>query len=462
MPVLKYNVYVVIVVGILTHCGFANDLIEVYSQAELNNIQLKSTLTDYQLLGEKRNEIASEYDPRFLLSIKPQYSFSGKAPNGIGSTYALSLNKPLYEKQLNERISQASEIVRKEHALFVYQQQQLIAQIATAYFTFLSAQNSVRFSQFEQQTIHKQLARLQTLFHSQLATITDIKETQSRLDQSLLNIALAKNTLAQAQQNLSILTGERYTALADLEEESGALPLSPRHLSDWLLLTNLYNHELKLAQYEIAIKRKGVTIQQAEDSTSLDFFASYEGEASMNSNTQRDTEGKLGVELNIPLYSGRGKWSRVRRAQLQLQKAQYAMSLKRREVEQRVKTAYLTVLNDIESARALRRAVNSTEAALHSVQLGKSAGTRTTADVLSSLRDVNSIQKRYTDVRYRFYINLIKLKLAAGTLSVNDLQMINQQLVAANAETSGVMGEVFTPRDQHNRFSTLEDAWNLN
>ena len=61
---------------IILNNAHANDLITIYSQAEVNNIKLRSAITDYRIIKESRNEIAAEYDSLLSFNAKPGLNFS--------------------------------------------------------------------------------------------------------------------------------------------------------------------------------------------------------------------------------------------------------------------------------------------------------------------------------------------------------------------------------------------------
>lgn len=58
-------------------------------------------------------------------------------------------------------------------------------------------------------------------------------------------------------------------------------------------------------------------------------------------------------------------------------------------------------------------------------------GTRTTVDVLNSQRDLFRAKLNYALARYEYIMETLRLKKAAGTLSKQDLQAINNWLAAS-------------------------------
>jgi len=52
-------------------------------------------------------------------------------------------------------------------------------------------------------------------------------------------------------------------------------------------------------------------------------------------------------------------------------------------------------------------------------------GTRTAIDVLTTLRDVFRAERDYARARYNYVINTLRLKQAAGTLTIDEGKAIN-------------------------------------
>ena len=101
-----------------------------------------------------------------------------------------------------------------------------------------------------------------------------------------------------------------------------------------------------------------------------------------------------------------------------------------RETERQTRDAYLGVLSEISRVNALAQAVESSRTALEATQAGFEVGTRTIVDVLVSQRLLYTAITNYEQSRYTYIGNVLCLKLAAGTLRIQDLEEIDQHLIA--------------------------------
>ena len=130
----------------------------------------------------------------------------------------------------------------------------------------------------------------------------------------------------------------------------------------------------------------------------------------------------------MPLLDGGNISSRVRQSRLQLQQARQQLELQKRFAVQQSRAAYLTIVSGLAQVKALRQALNSTQAASNATQAGFEAGTRTATDVLVSLRETFSARRDYSTARYAFLLNTLRLKQAVGTLSESDLAAVSKLL----------------------------------
>jgi outer membrane protein len=87
------------------------------------------------------------------------------------------------------------------------------------------------------------------------------------------------------------------------------------------------------------------------------------------------------------------------------------------------------VISGISQVKALKQAVISSETALEASEAGFEVGTRTAVDVVATQRATSEARKNYSKAKYDYILNTLKLKQAAGTLSPDDLKLVNGWLI---------------------------------
>ena len=66
--------------------------------------------------------------------------------------------------------------------------------------------------------------------------------------------------------------------------------------------------------------------------------------------------------------------------------------------------------------------------ALKATKAGFEVGTRTAIEVLNAEREIFRSQRDYANARYDYLLNTLRLKIAVGLLSIDDLDQINNWL----------------------------------
>jgi outer membrane protein len=141
----------------------------------------------------------------------------------------------------------------------------------------------------------------------------------------------------------------------------------------------------------------------------------------------------VAIQLRVPIYSGGSSGSNVRQAALRVEESVEHVKLERLVVARQARSAYLGVLSGIARTEALGESLLAQRSALEAKQRGYGSGINTALDVLDAERDLYLILRDHAQARYDYLLNTLRLKQAAGTLSVDDLARINEALADAGA-----------------------------
>ncbi len=139
----------------------------------------------------------------------------------------------------------------------------------------------------------------------------------------------------------------------------------------------------------------------------------------------RTSNTSVGVQWNIPLFSGFGTTSRVREAIALEDKARNDLENTRRTAAQGARQAYLGVTSGLAQVKALEAAERSSQSALDSNRLGYQVGVRINIDVLNAQQQLYTTRQSLARARYDTIVNGLRLKSAAGTLKEDDLAQVN-------------------------------------
>ncbi len=416
----------------------ALDLEQIYQLAAQQDAQLKIAASRLESAQQALPQATSANRPQVNLNAGAQYKDSQNAPSAGDDTttslsYGVTLQQNLYNREVDARIEAAEASVEQFQADYDAAAQDLMVRVTEAYFAILSAQDNLDFAQAEKNAIGRQLEQAKKRFEVGLIAITDVKEAQASYDLSVSQEIIARNGLDNAREALHLIIGEPLTEpLAVLGD---ALDLSipePSSASSWVEKALKSNPNLHSAQAALKAASKNRDIARAETSPSVVFSAGYQG-----ANIDSDRAGSfdtsdlsLGVQLNMPLYTGGRTDGAIAQAEADYNTAANNLLLQKRLAAQQTSTAYLAVVSGIGQVNALKQALVSTTAALEATEAGFDVGTRTSVDVLNSLRETYRSRRDYASARYDYLSNTLKLKQAAGTLNDQDLTDVNRWLQA--------------------------------
>jgi outer membrane protein len=115
----------------------------------------------------------------------------------------------------------------------------------------------------------------------------------------------------------------------------------------------------------------------------------------------------------------------VRQAQKQFLEAQQRLEQQSRSTARETRDAYLGVNLSISRVNALRQALVSNQSALEATELGYRVGTRTSVDVLDAERELFRAKRDLATARYEYVLNVLRLEMASGQLTQDDLARAN-------------------------------------
>jgi outer membrane protein len=353
--------------------------------------------------------------------------------SGTVSQAALQLSQPLYDqgaradkKQLHQQAALAE--IEYRHA-----QQDLMQRVAVAYFGVLLAQESLRVTQSEKAAVALQRDRAQARFDVGRGRITDLQEAQARYDQTLAKEVSALSTLASAQAQYLELTGVPAHGLAPLRPFAPTPPM-PDDLLAWHGKSAESNTRVLVKQTELAIARAEIGRYRLSSRPTVDLVASYtaknqSGSLSPAVAPDGSRSAAIGLQFNVPLYTGGALSSKERESLAKQRQAEHDLAGARKDARLQVQDSFLSVKNGVARIAALEQSLRSNQTALEATTLGRDVGTRTELDVLDAQQRVYASQLELAQARNDYLLGRVRLAMAAGELQESDLRALDAYLL---------------------------------
>jgi outer membrane protein len=317
--------------------------------------------------------------------------------------------------------------------------QALIVRVSQAYFNVLKAVDDLGFAEAEKRAIERQLEQTKQRFAVGLTAITDVHEAQAQFDSALAREITAQNNLETAREALREITGQYHDELASLNTDKFSTQTpSPATADEWVKLAEQLNLSLKANKLALEIADNEIERAKAGHYPTANLNASWSTRDTESENTidgqtlttnlpRLDTK-QIGVTLSVPIYSGGATTAQTSVARANYVAASQDLELSYRTAVRQVRSSFNDINANIATIRALEQAVISAESALNATEAGFEVGTRTIVDVLQSTRNLFEARRNLSGARYNYIIAILTLKQAAGNLSEQDLQAINQAL----------------------------------
>jgi len=445
----------------------AEDLLTVFERAVTNDPQIRE--------ADALRRATMEAKPQALAALLPQLSATASRTEGDSSTsgrfpqeietptgsgniavvnfisssdskpktdrWSIDLRQSVFSWANWVALKRADKTVAQAEADYQAEQQALITRVSDAYFNVLAAQDTVEAQSSALEAISRQLEQADKRFEVGLIAITDVQEARAARDSAAAALIASKRSLAASQEQLREITGEKYATLAKPGDTMPLKTPDPADEDKWVELSMQQNLALVSSRLAADIARDDVRSAfsghlpaldltanrtNTDQSSTIDFASGNVGNRASNTD---DTTYAL--QFTLPIYSGGATSSRVRQSEFRWQAARERLVRTSRQTERAARDAYLGVISEISRVNALRQALESNQTALKATEAGNEVGTRTAVDVLDARRNLVQAQTNYSRSRYDYMLNVLRLKLAAGTLDRQTLSEVNSWLIVA-------------------------------
>ena len=403
----------------------AEDLVEVFELALTSDPEFLAAGAAHRAAREALPQALAELQPRVRATLDTRWNERQRSGDYRSESLILSIEHPVYRRDRHIAVDQADSRIARADALYAAARQDLAVRVAERYFGVLEAQDELGFARATLEAFEQQLAQSRQRFEVGLIAITDVEEAKAGFDLSRAQLIAAQNALDIAREALREMTGAYQERLAPLRETHLVMP-EPADIDQWTAIALEQNLRLLGAKHDTETARREIERVRAGHSPTLDATGSFGLNDSESGGPLRETRrADIGLRLSLPLYSGGSILSRTRESRHRYQRSLELLELERRRAQRETRDAYLGVDSGISRVQALEQAVRSSLTAAEAIEAGFQVGTRTSVDVLDAQRDLFRARRDLSEARYRYVLDVLRLKRAAGILSEEDLRIVS-------------------------------------
>jgi outer membrane protein len=355
---------------------------------------------------------------------------------GGGDSHSLTTSLrgryPIINRNNDVLIAQARKSIDNDKAVLEIAEQDLILRVALAYFDVLAAQDALTTTRANKTAITEQLASAKRNFEVGTTTITDTREAQARFDLASAAEIAAENDLRTKRIALDQLVGRTGVTPRLLAVPVVLPPVLPPDVEAWVSAADAQHPSVRRALVGLDVAQLETERARAAEKYTLDAVGTLNG-TRLSGSTLSGPAGvtrtaSVGVEFNLPLYTGGQTQNRIQEALLLEEKARQDVDTARRSIAQATRVAFFGVQSGQAQVKALEAAEASARLALEATQLGYRVGVRVNLDVLNAQTLLFQNQRDLAKARYDVLIGGLRLRQASGQLSPADIDAVNALL----------------------------------
>ena len=424
----------------------SDSLLDIYNDALENDPQYKSAEFSYLSGKEIKVQGRAALLPSITITAQTnwnEYYQGGTLQNQYNNfSSSARLTQPLIRLDTWFKYRQSKFLTDAAEADFAYSQQALIVRTAELYFNVLRAIDNLNASKSEEKAIKKQLDQSQQRYEVGLSAITEVQEAQLAFDLSMASRIKIEGDVYTAKEALNALVGREIVSLDGLVNDLNVTNPVPSSKEEWARKAIANNFRLKAANLRKLASKNNARSAASNHLPKVDIVGSqsesetnqysYDGlntggafNITVPAETQRDT---YSLQLSMPIFQGGAVISRTKQAYAEANKSSEDALYAERNAIQDVRSQYSNVVTLVANLRAQKQAVVSASTALEATKVGYEVGTRNIVDLLQAEKNLYSAEKNLANAKYDYLITTLRLHLAAGTLSPENLIEINNLL----------------------------------
>lgn len=349
-------------------------------------------------------------------------SVTDKLNNGILKT-SVSLRKTLWDKTLKFSIDSARNNIKTAEINHFESENQLIESVALAYLDYLAAKDLVASAQRGSQLFLNIKNKINESKGSDDNTEIDMEEIEDQIQTAQNSLLDEKNNLEKSKIKLRQLTNTNNININYSSNEPYFTGNNDIGLSSDLNLIRAAmenNMELKALYSNGVSLQKNILSKRSEKLPKLNFTSSISQEWSTGDTDLDTLDASMGLNMEMPLYTGGRVNNQVKLAKLELLSNERLISQKKREIIAEISTLSSEFYGLLSSYRSVLKLHNKVKKKIKPINAAIASNKIESTDMLEELD--NEIELNSSLIRQ--YYSLLKIKVEIMKIT-GDLNMFN-------------------------------------
>ncbi|MFC4234235.1 TolC family outer membrane protein [Thalassospira xianhensis] len=431
--------------GIVANGASAESLEEALIKAYQSNPTLEAGRASLRATDEEVSQALSNWRPNVSLSGEAGFRDLDTDQNGTETDNSLTpytvgaeVVQPLYRGgRTVAETDRAESRIRAARAALRSSEQDVLLQVATAYFNVLRDTAVVELNQNNVRVLERQLEATRDRFSVGEVTRTDVSQAEARLAGSKADLISAQGDLANTRAQYERLVGNKPDNL-EIPNPLAGLPTS---VTDVLAIAQEQHPDVVQAQYTEDAAKSDIRLSEGSLYPEVNLTAGVQRAYESSQEDLTADNAEILAQVTVPLYQQGAVYSSVRAAKQTAGQARVQVDEARRAVIENATSSWETLVTARASIESQQAQVASAEVALDGVQREASVGSRTVLDVLDQEQELLQARVNLVGSRRDAAVAEFQVKAAMGAL---------------NAQVLGLPVEIY---DTESNYNKVKDQW---
>ncbi len=359
--------------------------------------------------------------------------FNTSINGGTTTRWALQARQPLVNRERDAHKRQLELSADMAEIEWAGAQQALMLRTAERYFDVVLAAETLRVLQSQQRSVARENVEAKDRFRLGDVPITDTHEAAARLEAIRAQALAAETQLELARAAFADATGLANAELNTLTSKGGRDVAQLPTLAQWLAEAKARNPQLRVQLAAAEVARQEAAKFDALASPTLDVVAQVgqdriNGSGDYGDASNRQNNALIGLQLNVPLYTGGYRSAKQTETQRLAEKAATDAERSAQQVALKTRAAWLGLTVGAGRVAALGDALKASLSRLDATRVGREAGERTTLDLLNAENDAASAELALLQARITLLLDRLRLAALSGELDEAQLAAANSNL----------------------------------
>jgi outer membrane protein len=359
--------------------------------------------------------------------------FNTSVQQGHASNWVLEIQQPLLNAQLSAQSAQLKTSGTVADLQYALAKNTLLLGTVQQYFQWLMQNEQLNVLNRHLAVVVNLQAQAQERFRLGDTPVTDMLDAEAQEKTLRAQKSGLLNQIQNTQKVLEDATGWSASQWSRVEKQLARLEMAkPLDLSTYQDQASIQNLGLRLLDAKLELARQTSKSHTLESSPSLALVARatqqrLEGGGDFGSSASSNKQQYLGLQLNVPLYSGGMRSAQLAESLSQVEQLRMDLDAARLAVDQGIQAQWLSWQSNPDDLVAAQALVLANQKRLEATRLAYQVGDRSLQDVLHAQADSASAELSLFNLRLSGLWEQLSLYGLLGPIEESQLQMLDAQ-----------------------------------